>query len=52
MTRYEQLVNKANKCQEAAANTEGLMSSIWQAHAIALEAKARALTIQEAEAKC
>ena len=47
MTRYEELMEKSNACLEKAKNTSGLMRSIWQHHAFALEQMARSLTIAE-----
>lgn len=41
----------AEKFQELARNTEGLMRSIWLGHAYELEQAARDLSIAEAEKK-
>lgn len=47
MNKYEELMEKSNACLEKARNTTGLMRSIWQHHAFALEQMARSLTIAE-----
>ena len=51
MTKYENLMNKAEKCRENAKATSGLMRAIWEHHAIDLEQKAKSLSIKEAESK-
>lgn len=51
MTKYENLMNKAEKCRENAKATSGLMRAIWEHHAINLEQKAKSLSIKEAESK-
>lgn len=48
MTKYENLMNKAEKCLECARSTEGVMQSIWLAHANGLEQEAKSLSVLEA----
>lgn len=48
MTKYEALMNKAERCLECAKVTDGEMKEIWLSHARALEEKARSLTLGEA----
>lgn len=51
MTKYEVLMNKAEKCLECAKATEGEMREIWLSHAEELKLKARSLTLEEAESE-
>lgn len=52
MKRYEELQNKANRCWQAAHDAPGkVMQEIWARHAEALEEKAAALSIAEAQAE-
>ncbi len=48
MTRFEQLMNKSNKCLEGAYKTKGRMSEIWAKHSRELENMAKRLTLEEA----
>ena len=49
MTRYEELINKANKCRTAAFRTEGQMKLIWLEKAFQLEMLAANLPLNRAE---
>lgn len=51
MTRYEQLMKKADVCLSAAlrVGSNSYMGSIWLAHKCALEEMARSLSVQDAE---
>lgn len=51
MTRYEELLRKADACLSAAlrVGSESYMGSIWLAHRRALEEMARSLSVQDAE---
>lgn len=48
MSKYENLIKKANDCREVAKRTRGEMSIIWLSHALKLEEKARALLNRQA----
>lgn len=49
MTRYEELINKANACRQAAFRTEGTMREIWLIKAFHLEMLAANLPLNRAE---
>jgi hypothetical protein len=51
MSKYENLMNKAKEARERAESTRGDVSIFFYKAAAGLEAKARALTIEEAEAE-
>lgn len=48
MTRYEELINKANLCRKAAFRTEGQMRLIWLEKAMKLETLAANLPLTRA----
>ncbi len=48
MTRYEKLIEKSEKCRNAAKNTDGLMRDIWNEKARQLKIMAMELTLNEA----
>ena len=48
MTRFEELMNKSERCLETAKRTTGRMSVIWLAHSTALKEMAMNLSWEEA----
>lgn len=49
MTRYEELIKKADRCMQCAIATTGRMRAIWRKHAEALKQLADSLTVAQAK---
>lgn len=49
MTRYEELIQKSDRCMLCAINTTGRMRAIWRKHAEALKQLADSLTVAQAK---